>query len=192
MELNESHVHAPIGAMLDGGLPWEAPFSHPSTLGVGKVCAGPEPFTIQASSGHRQASRRIQRDANGRRVTPLARVSLDKSHSIIWGNSGAEPAPLLTATHEAHSSGILEYKAVNALGDEICATRCAHDHHCSRLLRVFACNIPFGLRRMPSASGRLITERCFCFTICRWQRHRRQAQAKCATCDRCFNTPFYR
>ena len=116
MEPNETHGHAPIGAMLDRGFPCEAPFSHPSTLGVGKVCAGPEPFTIQTSSGHRQASRRIQRDANGRRVAPLARVSLDKSHSIIWGNSGAEPAPLLTATHEAHSSGRLEYKTKAAHG----------------------------------------------------------------------------
>lgn len=102
MELNESHGHAPIGAVLDRGFPWEAPFSHPSTLEVGMVCAGPEPFTIQAPSGHRQASRRIQRDANGRRVTPLARVSLDESHSIIWGNSGAEPAaPLDSDTRGA-------------------------------------------------------------------------------------------
>jgi hypothetical protein len=116
MELNEIHGHAPIGAAFDRGLSWEAPFSHPSTLVVGKVCAGPEPFTIQAPSGHRQASRRIQRDANGRRVAPLARMSLDESHSIIWGNSGAEPAPLLTATHEAHSSGRLEYKEMTAHG----------------------------------------------------------------------------
>src|SRR5690242_5353168 len=52
-----------------------------------------------------RASRRIHGRANGRRVSLLAMVSLGESHSIIWGNSGAEPAPLLTGTHEAYSSG---------------------------------------------------------------------------------------
>lgn len=116
MELNETHAHAPIGVVLDREFSWEAPFSHPSTLEVGKVCAGPELFTTQAPLGivkHLGASRGTPTAAV---CATLARVSLAKSHSITWGNSGAEPAPLLTATHEAHASERLDYKDLFARG----------------------------------------------------------------------------
>ena len=125
----------------------EPPFSHPSSNRCGKGVRRPRTTHQSGLLWYLQASRRIQVHANGRRVSHLAGMSLDESHSIIWGNSGAEPAALFTATHEAHSSRRLEYKAMAAHGQPPSMTnsvrrRSVYDPHCSRLLRAFACDVP--------------------------------------------------